>query len=492
MPSGKNPPMQFAEDVKYGLTGVPSGCDCREAKVISVNFDNVYKFIIRQAIGRANEALALEKLKIEDPVRGEDLKEGGNIVTQFLKRICLAEITITDITGLNPNVLLEYGIRLSIRDSLNILICHRGVKPPLDIADQRWIEYTEDIAGADKAREDIVDAILHSVPALRPQNAESADNLFRRTVELHTGRLLERRLVEALIPAVTLAADLAKALGRIGHKDADLRDRTWVLLERVAKTLSDDAGSQESAIEVYRVLTTTLEGFNEKRHDIFMTLNRICSADPNRAAEAEDYLKQANALKLLTSPAKSSNDDFLKAEALAAVRSGNIQTGIDRYREYLASDANASDDDAWAALGGAHRRSGDIDSAIGCYGRAYELNPSSTYALVNLVSLRAARISPADRDLQEREVKKAIRLCRERIEGDHASFWDWYDLATLHLFDGASEEAEKLFSHAVALTPETAKHNFRSVLSNLRFLQERNPGIVGLENAISLIEAHAR
>lgn len=184
--------------------------------------------------------------------------------------------------------------------------------------------------------------------------------------------------------------------------------------------------------------------------------------------------------------------NYLKAEALAAVRGGNIRTGIDRYREYLAFVANASDDDAWASLGGAHRRAGEVDQAIECYTRAYELNLSSSYALVNLVSLRAARNSPADRELQERDVREAIRLCRERIEGDQASFWDWYDLATLHLFDGASAEAEKLFSHAIALTPEAAKQNFRSVLSNLRFLQEHNPGIVGLENAISLIEAHAR
>jgi len=182
---------------------------------------------------------------------------------------------------------------------------------------------------------------------------------------------------------------------------------------------------------------------------------------------------------------------FLKAEALAAVRRGDINTGIEKYREYIALPPNQTDEDAWAGLGGAHRRANNIDEAVECYERAYGLNSRSTYALVNLVSLRAARNTPADRERLADDVPKAIRLCREHIEAGQATFWDWYDLATLHLIGGAPEEAAKVFHHAVALTPEAAKENFRSVLNNLRFLQERNPGILGIADAISLISKHA-
>jgi len=182
---------------------------------------------------------------------------------------------------------------------------------------------------------------------------------------------------------------------------------------------------------------------------------------------------------------------YLKAEALAAVRAGDLSTGLNKYREYLALTPNAQDDDAWAARGGAHRRAGEIHEAIQCYQRAYELNPSSSYALVNLVSLRAARNNPDDAERQMRDVPKAIELCRESIGSDKATFWNWYDLATMHLISGESDEAINLFHHAVALTPETAKENFRSVLSNLRFLQGRNPDIPGLAGAVALIEKHA-
>jgi tetratricopeptide (TPR) repeat protein len=182
---------------------------------------------------------------------------------------------------------------------------------------------------------------------------------------------------------------------------------------------------------------------------------------------------------------------FIKAEALAAVRKGETEVGIEKYREYLSLGNNSADDDAWASLGGAYRRIGDFDQALECYRRAYEVNSRSTYALVNLVSLRAARNTPDDREQLASNVPEAIRLCREIIERGDATFWNWYDLATLRLIQGPPAEAMEILYHAVALTPESAKENFRSVLNNLRFLHDRNPSIPGLADAIRLLSKHA-
>jgi len=182
---------------------------------------------------------------------------------------------------------------------------------------------------------------------------------------------------------------------------------------------------------------------------------------------------------------------YLKAEALAAIRKGEISTGIEKYLEYLALDPNKADDDAWAGLGGAYRRDGRISEAIDAYRHAFDLNPDSTYALVNLVSLQTARGTAEDRARLQRDIPEAIRLCREVIEQGAASFWTWYDLATLHLLRGDRDESMKLLHHAVALTPEGAKENFRSVLKNLQFLQSNRPDIPGIEDAISLVSEHA-
>ena len=294
-PSGNNPPMDLVADEKQGLCRVPSGCEGHGASTVSVNFQDVYEFIILEAIEKVNASIAARGLNIQC-TRGEDLAQGGNIVSQFLQQICRAEITVTDVTGLNPNVLLEYGIRLSVRDSLNLLLCHRGVVLPIDIADQRYIEYTQEPAGVKRAREEIARAIEHSLPALLQEVPESVENLFRRTVEAATGRQLERRLAQVFNPSAELTAELVNEVQRLGGANPKVRDRGWNFLEGLAETFLADALGRDRAIEIYRLLTM-LEGFREKRRDAYYKLNEICAEDPDRQEDAQRYLDQAKALE---------------------------------------------------------------------------------------------------------------------------------------------------------------------------------------------------
>ena len=301
MPSGKNPPMQLVEDDKYGWSAKPSSCEKGHApKEISVDFDEVYKSIILPAINLINGTNPGIKI---DCTRGEDLLDGGNIVSQFLQKICQAEITISDVTGFNSNVIFEYGIRLSVRDSLNILLCHEGVKLPLDFAEQRFKTYHMRLGGGNDAKDYIVETILHALPLLLAEKSvESVENLFRRTVENATGRTQERRLMEVFEPAPDLLVRLLNALNTIcseanapGDKkvfrlDPKLRDETWKLLEEIGKTM-ENSSNLSRAIELYELLTK-LEGFREKRRDVFYNLNKLCSANPDFKEKAQFFLER--------------------------------------------------------------------------------------------------------------------------------------------------------------------------------------------------------
>lgn len=184
---------------------------------------------------------------------------------------------------------------------------------------------------------------------------------------------------------------------------------------------------------------------------------------------------------------------YLKAEALALVRQSVtdpklLDDAIKKYHMYL--DINPSDDEAWAGLGGAYRRKGRIDEALDSYCRAYQINQQSTYALVNVVSLRAARNSAEDQAKLATEIPEAILLCQQDIKKDTEDFWTWYDLATLLLIQGKTSEAISNFNYAIGLTPQTAKENFRSVLNNLNFLHKHNPSIKGMQTVIEMINQH--
>lgn len=180
----------------------------------------------------------------------------------------------------------------------------------------------------------------------------------------------------------------------------------------------------------------------------------------------------------------------LKAQALSAVRAGNFDEAIEMYQRYLTSDSNKTDDDAWAGMGGAYRRKGNLDLAIDSYEKARELKPESTYALVNIVSLRACRNSPEDREKNEAYSMAAVRAIKQIIAKGDDEFWTWYDLATLQMIQGKTSEAIKTFSYAAERTPQTAKENFRSVLSNLNFIRTYNPSLPGIADAIEILSQH--
>jgi hypothetical protein len=299
--------MRLVQDEKYGWSAAPSSCQNNPAsKETQVNFQEVYDVIICQAIEKVNTENHDIRIVCS---RGEDLLLGGNIVTQFLQKICRADITITDVTGFNPNVLFEYGIRLSVRDSLNILLCHEGVKLPVDIADQLFIPYrTDNMTAGNKAKAAIVETIQNGLPRLLTEKPlESVDDLFRRTVEHATGRTLERRLMTVLEPAPALLVDLLNELKRLDNEgkasgntglraNPQLRNKTWKLLETIGSTLRKDESNLDKTIELYELLTK-LEGSNEKRRDAFYNLNEICAADPAREAEAQMYLAEAKKLE---------------------------------------------------------------------------------------------------------------------------------------------------------------------------------------------------
>jgi tetratricopeptide (TPR) repeat protein len=176
---------------------------------------------------------------------------------------------------------------------------------------------------------------------------------------------------------------------------------------------------------------------------------------------------------------------YLKAAALSAVRSGDIKEAIDKYRQYL--ELNPQDYDAWAGLGGAQRRMEDLVAAIESYEKAYEINPKSTYALVNIVALRAARGNEDDKEKLKEYIPIAKQLIQEIIDSGDADYWNWYDLATLQMIEGDTDAAISTFNYAADLTPKTATENFLSVIKQLTFLQQNIPNIPGLSQIIENI-----
>lgn len=142
---------------------MPFGSSSSELKK---KFDGVYKGIIVPAIQEAGY----------EPIREDISATPGSIPKSIVKKLAESQMVVADLTGINPNVFYELGIRHVFSKSGTVLIISEGEKIPFDNASHRVIQYTNELADLDDIHQQIVTAIVN-----RENNIENADNIVHDT-----------------------------------------------------------------------------------------------------------------------------------------------------------------------------------------------------------------------------------------------------------------------------------------------------------------------
>ena len=127
--------------------------------------DFVFSGIITPALQKAlgNDILIIREIDNRNP---------GAITRELVRHIALSDICIVDITGQNPNVFLELGIRYGLRRSTTLLLKQADTNIPFDITNYRYVEYSPLYNGPVKAIEEISETIK-VVFSQRPIPADS-------------------------------------------------------------------------------------------------------------------------------------------------------------------------------------------------------------------------------------------------------------------------------------------------------------------------------
>src|SRR6266699_2509304 len=99
-----------------------------------VDFDAIYQDVIKPAIMEADL----------EPIRADEEKLGGFIHKPMFERLMLCRYAVADLTGANPNVFYELGIRHALRPRSTAIIFREGTVIPFDIALVRAISYKTD------------------------------------------------------------------------------------------------------------------------------------------------------------------------------------------------------------------------------------------------------------------------------------------------------------------------------------------------------------
>ncbi|MEM9387486.1 MAG: macro domain-containing protein [Pseudomonadota bacterium] len=139
-----------------------------------LDYNKLYRNIIKKAV----EAVADFQIEVK---RCDEIPRSGWIHETMIREIATADIAIVDITGLNPNVFFELGVRHSLKKGLTILVQldQANQRIPFNIAGMSVVKYAADddaaaieqihqMLSANLAREDHVDSLVFkTLPDLR-------------------------------------------------------------------------------------------------------------------------------------------------------------------------------------------------------------------------------------------------------------------------------------------------------------------------------------
>jgi tetratricopeptide (TPR) repeat protein len=366
----------------------------------------------------------------------KDKRAQGVIHASMFAEARDADIYIADLTGANPNVYLELGVRWALRDRITVLIVQSVADLKFNVFANRAILYYPDIII--KAIDDVVAAIENGLK----------DNRCDSPVRLNSEFVA--------IPKAQLASLEAE-------------------LERLQRVRGEDllraAGITENLTEKIAILKQAVDT-NPASVQALLQLG-IAYRDLSQYGEAEAVLQSVVRL--------DPHSAVVHRElGVCYSKQGKPDLAAHCLREAVRLAPN--DVEAWSNLGGALRRLGmagaphrydqkALEEARESYHQAHKLDKYNLYAGLNVARLdlllskwNAGRLAQAKEGF-----RKQIHLCRHAVEENPQDYWRQFDLGDALLFSDEYDEAQKVFANAVTLIPAAERQDkLLSVLGPLR------------------------
>lgn len=364
------------------------------------NFDAIYTNVFEIAISM----VSLPSGKRLRSKRADSASTTGMITQEMFRDILYARIVLADITGLNPNVFYELGVRHALRPTSTVVFKEVHSTIPFDVRDLRIFDYDiEGLSGFGGAVQRIRKSLDESLSAGMldsPVVTALRDEIEWPAVDIGTQAKYklrswlesqkERAAVDAYIREARMAIekrDLAAAEALLRGALALVPDDLNVNLDLAA--LLRDKGDFKAAEPILTHVTET--------HPMFVPAWRELGLAQHKLKKASD-----------------------------AVRTLQHATKLNTY-----------DADAWSSLGGALKSLQQYGESQEAYLKALQLNPSNPYPLLNYFTLHAQnnRSLPSPQR-HEMEIQQAEATCRAEISAQRRLPWCYFDLAQILFFRG--------------------------------------------------------
>ena len=377
-----------------------------------------------------------------EPVRADEEKIGGTIHKPMFERLMLCHYAVADITGANPNVFYELGIRHALRPRSTVILFVEGTVLPFDIALVRGISYKTDGKGepvdehvpiaavADQLRaargnphdDSPIFQLLDDLPRLEIDHTKT--DVFRDSVDY------SKRYKERLSAAVRQGAAAVEQIATEPALANLLEVETGVVVDLFLSLR--DVKAHAGMIELYERMPPPLQRAKMMREQLGFALNR-----EGRFEEAEKVLKG-----VIEEFGPSSETNGLL---------GRI------YK------------DRWdvAKKEGRPEARSLLRRAIDTYLAGFQADWRDAYPGINAVTLMEMMDKP---DARQAQVLPVVRYSATRKAEKNPDYWDFATLMELAVLAKDPDDADLQLSEALGMA--RAGWEVESTARNLRLIRE--------------------
>ena len=229
---------------------MPYGSSSPELKK---KFDGVYKGIIMPAVREAGY----------EPVREDISGTPGNIPKSIVTKLAKSEMVIADLTGMNPNVFYELGIRHVMSKNGTVLIINKGDAIPFDNAIHRVVQYTNELDDLDTVHQQIVTAIKN-----RENSVGNPDNIVHDTFHQLPSDILKSLDVNIVNAEFS---ELQKSFAEV--KNENERYKKMLL----SGGLLSDKSQEEAPRSVKELFSTVRDALAKSGRSVIIRLSQFAS-----------------------------------------------------------------------------------------------------------------------------------------------------------------------------------------------------------------------
>ncbi len=390
------------------------------------NFDSIYLTIIAPAVARAGL----------EPIRADEEKIGGTIHKPMFERLMLCHYAVADITGANPNVFYELGIRHAMRPRSTVIVFGEGTVLPFDIALVRGISYKTDGTGEPVDAEATLGQIAGQLEATRANPHDdspifqlvegvprwdvdhSKTDIFRKAVDY------SKRYKDRLRAAVREGAESVKKIAGEPALSNLLEVESGVVVDLFLSLR--DVKAHAAMIDLYNRMPLPLQRAKMMREQLGFALNR-----ERRFEEAERVLSE-----VIAEFGPSSETNGLLGRIYKDRWDLAKKEGLPEARTLL-------------------------KNAIDTYLAGFEADWRDAYPGVNAVTLM--ELMPKA-DPRQAQILPVVRYSASRKAAKAPDYWDHATLLELAVLARDAEDAQDKLGDALAVARaswelETTAHN---------------------------------